>query len=89
MNFLQRIRIFNRQFIISQKYLRPFSSESDEQNTGTGDKLSGYAKAFDKFEHFNSEEPQKSQTFASLLRHSTFIDVSRQLQKSCNIINLF
>lgn len=77
MNFLQRVRIFGRKPILSQKCLRTFSSESDQQNTVTAEKMGGYAKAFDKFEHIKTEEPQKSQTFASLLRNSKFVDVSR------------
>lgn len=77
MNFLQRIRICSRKSTSTQKYLRTFSSESDQQNSVTGEKMGGYAKAFDKFENFKTEEPQKLQTFPSLLRNSKFVDVSR------------
>lgn len=36
----------------------------------------GYAKAFKKFEGLNEEPKAASETFASLLRNSAFIDVS-------------
>lgn len=55
--------------------------DNNELNIDTNDskddsKLSGFAKAFDKF---NQSEPEKiieDKTFASLLRNSKFIDVS-------------
>jgi len=38
--------------------------------------LSGFAKSYDKFSHINDpKEPEKPQTFASLIRYSKFVDV--------------
>lgn len=40
-------------------------------------KLGGFAQAFEKYTADKTEEPvEEKQTFASLLRHSKFIDVS-------------
>lgn len=75
MNCLNRLRILNRQSLITKTCLRTFSSETDNLNTTTEVKISGYAKAFDKFEQIKDEPPQKEATFASLLRNSKFIDV--------------
>lgn len=39
-------------------------------------KTSGYAKAFEKFDHLKDGPKEEPKTFAALLRHSKFIDVS-------------
>lgn len=76
MNFISNLRVFSKKPIIIRKCLRAFSTESDQPNAVTDTKAGGYAKAFDKFEQINIEEPQIPQNFASLLRNSKFIDVS-------------
>lgn len=44
--------------------------------TQTGEtKTSGYAKAFEKFDHLKDEPKEEPKTFAALLRNSKFIDV--------------
>lgn len=50
--------------------------KADESSTKT---LSGFARAFEKFEkpeNFSEPKPEDNATFLSLLRHSKFIDVS-------------
>lgn len=45
--------------------------------TQTGEtKTSGYAKAFEKFDHLKDVPKEEPKTFAALLRNSKFIDVS-------------
>lgn len=76
MSFLQRFRFLGN-IATTRKCLRTFSSGTDQDNTPTdNNKISGYAKAFDKFEQIKTTEPQKQESFASLLRNSKFIDVS-------------
>ncbi|XP_012274313.1 28S ribosomal protein S28, mitochondrial [Orussus abietinus] len=38
-------------------------------------KLSGFARAFEKYTKEEEKEPVKEESFASMLRHSTFIDL--------------
>lgn len=44
--------------------------------SNTEETVSGYAKAFEKFEGLTEQPQEKPATFASLLRNSKFIDVS-------------
>lgn len=39
-------------------------------------KLSGFAQSYEKFSHIDDKREDKPETFASLLRHSKFIDVN-------------
>lgn len=89
MNFISNLRIFTRRPIVTPYCLRAFSIESENVNTATDNKVGGYAKAFDKFEQINTEEPEKPQTFASLLRNSKFIDVSLSLCHSQSSNSVF
>lgn len=54
---------------------RCLSSELPSDNK-PDTKSSGYAKAFTKFETLQEEPKEEVKTFAALLRHSKFIDVS-------------
>lgn len=60
---------------------RLFATEGTAQNNNIKDadgKSGGYAKAFTKFESLQHEtNPELPKTFAHLLRHSKFIDVSK------------
>lgn len=38
-------------------------------------RLSGFAESFERFSHIDDKEPETPQTFASLIRHSKFVDV--------------
>lgn len=75
MNIFRNLHCLRRPFI-SGTCTRVFSTESEQPSTTDEAKIGGYAKAFDKFEQINTKEPQKPQTFATLLRNSKFIDVS-------------
>lgn len=58
------------------KYVcRSVTTEVDGE-TEKNAKSGGYAKAFTKFENITQEPQEEPQTFAALLRHSKFIDVS-------------
>lgn len=61
--------------ILINKYsLNNYRAFSNEETTAS---VGGYAKAFDKFEEMKvtPKETEQSETFASLLRRSKFIDV--------------
>lgn len=51
-----------------QNVCRAYSAEETSN-------VSGYAKAFEKFEELKEQPKEKPATFASLLRSSKFIDV--------------
>lgn len=42
-------------------------------------KLSGFAQSYEKFSSIDKKEPEIPQTFASLIRHSKFVDVSKYI----------
>lgn len=53
-------------------------SDATATTATTDDKLGGFAKAFQRHSASTEEAPQvESRTFASLLRNSKFVDVSR------------
>lgn len=50
-------------------------TEESTEVSGTEAKLSGFARSFARFTHIDDKEPEVPQTFASLIRHSKFVDV--------------
>lgn len=48
------------------------SAEASKSKT----KLSGFAQSYEKFSHIDDKVPETLHTFASLIRHSKFVDVS-------------
>lgn len=72
----------NQNLKIFTKFSRTCSNQTTEEKFSENtSKQGGYAKAFKKFEtelntENKDEKPRK--TFASLLRNSNFIDVSRE-----------
>lgn len=50
-------------------------TEESTEVSGTEAKLSGFARSFARFTHIDDKEPEVPQTFASLIRHSKFVDL--------------
>lgn len=51
-------------------------TKNNTEASETEVKLSGFAQSYKKFSNINEKKPEISQTFASLIRHSKFVDVS-------------
>ncbi|XP_032671109.1 28S ribosomal protein S28, mitochondrial [Odontomachus brunneus] len=50
-------------------------TKNNTEASGTKVKLSGFAQSYEKFSSINKKEPEIPQTFASLIRHSKFVDL--------------
>lgn len=50
-------------------------TKSNTEVSEADTKLSGFAQSFDRFSHIDDKKPEVPQTFASLIRHSKFVDV--------------
>ncbi|KAK4872781.1 hypothetical protein RN001_014810 [Aquatica leii] len=68
-NFIKNVQI---KHTCSRTFQRYLSTESPPENV---EKQSGFAKAFEKFDHLNVEPTPQPETFTSLLRNSKFIDI--------------
>lgn len=84
-HFLRKSNVFMKKEVLLKYGIAGMCNHSDIPEKQAEVKTSGYAKAYEKFESIKDTPSAPSQTFASLLRNSKFIDVSKLLSFSALI----